>query len=60
VSKPGNTIVIAAAFIAAVRLAREDKILNTPKVAATVGDALALARVIYERAVRAYPELFGD
>ena len=59
-SKPGNTIVIAAAVIAAIRLAREDKILNTPKVVATIGDSLSLARQIYERAVKAFPEMFGD
>jgi hypothetical protein len=59
-AKPGNVVVLAAAFIAAIRLAREDKIVNTPKVAATVGDSLSLARTIYDRAVKLYPELFGD
>lgn len=49
---------IAATVIAAIRLAREDRILNTPKVVATIGDSLSLARQIYDRAVRAYPELF--
>jgi hypothetical protein len=44
VPKPGNTVVIAAAVIAAILLAREDKILNTPKVVATIGDSLSLAR----------------
>jgi hypothetical protein len=60
VSKAGNTVVIAAAVIAAIRLAREDKILNTPKVVATIGDSLALAKTIYDRAIKAYPELFCE
>lgn len=50
---------IAAAVIAAIRLAREDKILNTPKAVATIGDSLTLAKQIYERAVKAFPEMFG-
>ena len=60
VSKPGNTVVIAAAVIAAIRLARENKILNTPKVVATVGDSLSLARQIYDRALKAFPEMFSN
>jgi energy-converting hydrogenase Eha subunit E len=59
-SKAGNTVVIAASVIAAIRLAREDKILNTPKAVATVGDSLVLAKTIYDRAVKTYPELFKD
>ena len=56
--KPGNTILIAAAVICPIRLAREDKILNTPKAVSTIGDSLSLAKNIYERAVKAFPELF--
>jgi hypothetical protein len=59
-SKPGNTVVIAASIIAAMRLAREDKILNTPKSVATIADSLALATKIYERAMKEYPNLFHD
>jgi hypothetical protein len=45
-SKPGFTVVIGACVIAAIRLAREDKLLNTPKSVATIGDSVALARKI--------------
>ena len=60
VSKAGPTIVIAAAVIAAIRLAREDKLTGTPKSVATVSDALTLARQIYDRALKAFPEMFSN
>lgn len=59
-SKAGNTIVIAASVIAAVHLAREDKLTRTPKVVATISDSVALAKAIYESAAKTYPELFKD
>jgi len=58
VSKPGFTVVIGACVIAAIRLAREDKLLNTPKSVATISDSVALAKKIYEHAAGAHPQLF--
>lgn len=46
-----STIVIAAAIVAAVRLAR-DEIKPTPRVLSVVGDSVALARMILDRVVR--------
>jgi hypothetical protein len=47
-------IVIAASIIAAVRLAREANVsVQTPRVAAVIGESVALARAIAERVRRA-------
>jgi hypothetical protein len=59
VSKAGPIIVIAASVIAAIRLVREP-IGNTPKVAATISDSITLAKMIFDRTARTYPELFGQ
>jgi hypothetical protein len=59
-AKTGNTIVIAAAIIAAVRLARVESLSSSPKVVATIADAVSLARKIYDNASKVYPELFRD
>jgi hypothetical protein len=55
--KGGNTIVIAAAFIAAVKLAREDN-LCSPRAAAKINDSIQLAHKIYWRVRQLYPTLF--
>jgi hypothetical protein len=47
-----STLVIAAAIIAAVRLAREERIANTPRVVTAVSDSITLARMIFDRIVR--------
>lgn len=44
-----STIVIAAAIIAAVRLARDDISSLSPKVHASVADSVSLARMILKR-----------
>lgn len=47
-----STLVIAAAIIAAVRLAREPEIAKpSPRLFAVVGDSVALARQILKRVV---------
>ncbi len=46
-----STLVIAAAIIAAVRLAREEISKPSPKVLSTVADSVALARMILKRVV---------
>jgi hypothetical protein len=59
-AKAGNTIVIAAAIIAAIRLARVESLSRSPKVVGTISDAVVLARDIYVHASKVYPELFRD
>lgn len=46
-----STLVIAAAIIAAVRLAREDISTPSPRLLSTVGDSVLLARMILKRVV---------
>jgi hypothetical protein len=48
-----STVVIAAAIIAAVRLAREENINRpTPRLLMVVSDAVGLARMILEKVLR--------
>lgn len=47
-----STIVIAAAIIAAVRLAREDISKSSPRLSAVVMDCIGLARMILNQIVR--------
>jgi hypothetical protein len=48
-----STLVIAAAVIAAVRLAREPDITRpTPRLLSVVGDSVSLARMILDRVIR--------
>jgi len=54
---PGKIIYLGACLIAAVRLAREDKWDNSPRVAARIGDAINLARRIYERMRAEFPQM---
>src|SRR5438876_936868 len=46
--KSNNALLIAASFIAAVRLAREE-IKQTPKVMATISDSIRLAEMIQKQ-----------
>jgi hypothetical protein len=47
-----STLVIAAAIIAAVRLARDDISRPSPKLTSVIGDSVQLARMILNRVVR--------
>lgn len=47
-----STLVIAAAIIAAVRLARDDISRPSPKLTAAIADSVGLARMILERVTR--------
>lgn len=47
-----STIVIAASFIAAIRLAKEDISQPSPRVNAVVADSVKLATTILNRVVR--------
>ncbi len=50
-----STLVIAAAIIVAVRLAREDVALPTPRLISSVGQSISLARTILKEVLRGYP-----
>ncbi len=54
---PGKIIYLGACLIAAVRLAREEKWDNSPRVAARIGDAIILARRIYDRMKIDFPHM---
>ena len=56
--KAGLALFMAAAFIAAVRLARVENLSPTPKVIFTLSDSLTLARRLLDDTRRQYPELF--
>jgi len=46
---PGRIIYLGACLIAAVRLAREERWDNSPRVVSRIADAIQLARRIYDR-----------
>jgi hypothetical protein len=46
---PGKVIYLGACLIAAVRLAREERWDNSPRVVSRIADAIQLAKRIYER-----------
>ena len=46
-----STVVIAAAIIAAVRLARDDISTNSPRLLCAVADSVRLARTILKRVI---------
>lgn len=50
-----STLVIAAAIITAVRLAREEIGRPSPRIAATISDSITLARSLLEGVLRRYP-----
>ena len=56
--KTGLALFMAAAFIAAVRLARVENLSPTPKVISTLSDSLTLARRLLDDTRKQYPELF--
>jgi hypothetical protein len=50
-----STVVIAAAIIVAVRLAREDIAQPTPRLLTAVGQSVSLARTILNEVLRRFP-----
>jgi hypothetical protein len=59
--KGGNTVVIGACLIAAVKMAQDrswDLMAHSPKIIYTISQALTIAKKIYDRAVDDYPGLF--
>ncbi len=53
--KFASTVVIAAAIIVAVRLAREDISQPNPRVVSSVGQGIGLARMILNEVLRRFP-----
>ena len=49
---PGKVIYLGACLIAAVRLAREERWDNSPRVVSRIADAIQLPKRIYERMQR--------
>jgi hypothetical protein len=47
-----STVVIAAAIVAAVRLARDDISRPSPRLLAVIADSVSLAKMILDRVVR--------
>jgi hypothetical protein len=52
---PAKLIYLGACLIAAVRLAREEKWDNSPRVTSRISDAIELARRIYQRMKSDFP-----
>jgi hypothetical protein len=52
---PGKIIYLGACLIAAVRLAREERLDNSPRVASRIADSISLARRIHDRMMSDYP-----
>lgn len=55
---PGRIIYLGACLIAAVRLAKEEKWDNSPRVISRISDSVQLAFRLYERVTREHPHLF--
>jgi hypothetical protein len=56
----GKLIFLGACLIAAVRLAREEKWDNSPRVVARISDSIHLAQRVYESVKRALPQYFSS
>ena len=57
-SAHGKVIYLGACLIAAVRLAREERWDNSPRIVSRVADAVHLAYRVWQRVTREFPELF--
>ena len=56
--RAGLAVFLAAAFIAAVRLARVENLSPSPKLVSTLSDSLVLARRLLDDTRKKFPELF--
>jgi hypothetical protein len=56
--RAGLAVFLAAAMIAAVRLARVENLSPSPKVIFTLSDSLSLARRLLDDTMHKFPELF--
>jgi hypothetical protein len=55
----GKLIYLGACLIAAVRLAKEEKWDNSPRVVARISDSVQLAYRVWQRVNREFPEMFS-
>lgn len=55
----GKLIYLGACLIAAVRLAKEEKWDNSPRVVARISDSVQLAYKVWQRVNREFPEMFS-
>ncbi len=58
-SSSGKIIYLGACLIAAVRLAREEKWDNSPRVISRISDSVQLAWRVWEKVRREYPQMFN-
>lgn len=56
--RAGVAVFLAAAMIAAVRLARVENLSPSPKVIFTLSDSLSLARCLLDDTMHKFPQLF--
>lgn len=59
--KGGSAVVVGACLIAAVKIAQErtwDQPSHSPKITATISNAITIAKKIYDRVLGNFPELF--
>lgn len=55
----GKLIYLGACLIAAVRLAREEKLDNSPRVIARISDSVQLAYRVWEKVRKEFPAMFA-
>jgi hypothetical protein len=55
---PGRIVYLGACLIAAVRLAREEKWDNSPRVVSRISDSVQLAHRVWEQVKREFPQMF--
>lgn len=58
-ASPGKLIYLGACLIAAVRLAREERWDNSPRVVSRISDSVFLAHRIWERVKMEFPQMFA-
>ncbi len=58
-STGGKLIYLGACLIAAVRLAKEEKWDNSPRVVARISDSVQMAYKVWQRVNREFPEMFN-
>ena len=56
---PGKLIYLGACLIAAVRLAREEKLDNSPRVVARISDSVQLAFRVWEKVKKEFPGILA-
>jgi hypothetical protein len=56
----GKLIYLGACLIAAVRLAREEKLDNSPRVMARISDSVHLAYRVWQKVKKEFPGFFAD